>query len=80
MLKILKYNNKMDVKQMFEKAMKDPELVSTIDIEKLLDSLQDQRNDYLENKSLKDINQNVFEKVNVLDIELEENKYIAINL
>lgn len=62
----------MDTKQIFEQALKDPELVSTIDIEKLLDSLQDQRNDYLENKSLKEINQDVFEKINILNIELEK--------
>ena len=70
----------MDAKQIFEQALKDPELISTIDVDKLLDSLQDQRNDYLENKTLKEINEHVFEKINAQDIELEQKKLYCSKL
>ena len=65
----------MDAKQIFEQALKDPELLSTINVDKLLDSLQDQRNDYLENKTFEEIRSDVFEKVNAMNVELEK-KYI----
>ena len=70
----------MEAKQIFEQALKDPELISTIDVDKLLDSLQDQRNDYLENKTLKEINEHVFEKINAQDIELEQKKQYCSKL
>ena len=47
----------MDVKEIFEQALKDPSLTSNLDIEKLVESLEDERNDYLENKTMQEINQ-----------------------
>ena len=41
---------KIDVNEIFENALKDPELFSTLDIEQLLDSIENDKNDYLERK------------------------------
>ena len=60
----------MEAKEIFEQALKDPELLSSINIDSLLESLEDQRNDYLENKTLKEINKDVFNKVNALHLSL----------
>ena len=43
-------SEKINVNEIFENAMKDPSLFSTIDIENLLNSLENEKNDYLENK------------------------------
>ena len=43
--------NNMDpnqIQEIFENARKDPELFSTIDIEQLLESIESEKNDYLE--------------------------------
>ena len=64
----------MDVKKIFEQALKDPSLTSNLDIEKLIDSLEDQRNDYLENKTTQEINQDIFNKVKFLELSLAKKK------
>ena len=64
----------MDTKEIFEQALKDPELLSSLDINNLLESLQDQKNDYLENKTMNEINNYVFEKIDALTINLETKK------
>lgn len=58
----------MDVQKIFEQALKDPTLTSNLDIDKLIDSLEDKYNDYLENKTLQEINQDIFNKVKLLDL------------
>ena len=50
----------LDINTMFENAMNDPTLLSTIDINKLLDTLENDKNDYLENKTI----ENAFVKFN----------------
>jgi hypothetical protein len=62
----------MNIEKIFEEAINDPELLSTIDVEKLLDSLENDKNDYLENKTIKKITKEIFNKVNELDIEKEK--------
>ena len=43
--------DKINVQEIFENAMRDPTLFSTIDIENLLTSIENEKNDYLENKT-----------------------------
>lgn len=70
----------MDVKEIFEQALKDPSLTSNLDIEKLVESLEDERNDYLENKTMQEINQDIFNKIKKLNTSLEDKKEICEKL
>jgi hypothetical protein len=54
---------KINVNEIFENAMKDPTLFSTIDIANLLNSLENEKNDYLENKSMRDITNEIYDTV-----------------
>ena len=64
----------MDTKEIFEQALKDPQLRSTIDIDKLIESLEDERNNYLDNKSLNDINNDIFKIIDSNNIDVEKKK------
>jgi hypothetical protein len=48
---------------MFEEAIKDPSLFSTIDIENLLNTLETDKNDYLESKTMQSITDEIYENV-----------------
>jgi hypothetical protein len=65
-------SNKINVNEIFENARKDPTLFSTMDIEELLNSIENEKNDYLENKTMDDITKQIFEQISELDISLEE--------
>jgi hypothetical protein len=62
----------MDINKIFEDAMKDPTLLSTIDINKLLESLENDKNDYLENKTIKKMTKEIYDTINKLDIDKEK--------
>jgi hypothetical protein len=62
----------MDINKLFEDAMNDPSLLSTIDIDKLLESIETDKNDYLEKKSGKEIENEVYDIINELDIGREK--------
>ena len=62
----------MDINKIFEEAMKDPALLSTIDINKLLESLENDKNDYLENKTIKKMTKEIYDTINKLDIDKEK--------
>jgi hypothetical protein len=53
----------INVLEIFEAAKKDPELFSTLDIENILESVENEKNDYLENKTMEDITRDVFENI-----------------
>lgn len=57
----------IDINEIFENAMKDPELFSTLDIEKLLENIENEKNNYLDGKTMKSINDEIFEKTNQLE-------------
>jgi NDP-sugar pyrophosphorylase family protein len=59
---------KLDINELFENAMKDPTLFSTIDIDKLLSSIENDKNDFLESKSMKTITNEIYEKMEELKI------------
>jgi hypothetical protein len=59
---------KIDIHELFENAMKDPSLFSTMDIEKLLESIENDKNDYLQNKSMKIITQEIYETIEKLGL------------
>jgi hypothetical protein len=63
---------KIDIETIFAGALKDPELFSTINIEDLLDSIDNEKSEYLENKTLKSVTHDVFVAVNRLNISTEK--------
>lgn len=71
---ILLYKNRMneniDVNEIFENARKDPTLFSTMDIQNILDSIENEKNDYLENKTLSSIQDSILESLE--DLEMPE--------
>jgi hypothetical protein len=60
------------IHQIFENALKDPELFSTIDIEKLLDSIENEKNEYLDEKTMEDITKDIYEIINEVFYEDEK--------
>lgn len=61
-------SEKIDINELFENAMKDPTLFSTMDVEKLLESIENDKNDYLEKKSMKIITQEIYETIQKLPL------------
>ena len=61
----------MNVKEIFDSALKYPTLLSTLDVDQLLESLENEKNDYLENKTINGINEENFNKIQevVSDVE-----------
>ena len=62
--------NNINVNEIFENALKDPSLLSDIDIDELLNSLENSKNDYLENKTIESVNKEIFDIVTGLEIPL----------
>lgn len=59
----------MDVNEIFNNVMKDPTLMSTLDIDKLLETVENERNDYLENKTTASINTEIYEIISNLGLK-----------
>jgi len=55
--------DEFDINQIFEDAIKDPSLFSTIDIDNLLNSIETDRNDYLDTKTIQTVTDEIYEKV-----------------
>ena len=66
--------NKNEINDIFDNAMNDPSLFSKIDIENLLDSIENIKNDYLENKTMEMINKEVFDVISELKINSKSKK------
>lgn len=65
-------DNKINIKELFENALKDPTLLSNIDIQKLLDSLENRKNDYLENKTIDSVTKEIYNNLNKLKLPQEK--------
>jgi hypothetical protein len=65
----------LDINKIFENVMGDPTILSTLDIDKLLDTLENDRNDYLENKTVETVTKEIYSKVNELDLTNEEKRH-----
>ena len=63
-----------EVKEIFESAMKDPSLLSTINIESLIDNIEDDANNYLEEKTMEMINDDIFNIIKNISISIEDKK------
>jgi len=65
-------NEIININEIYESALKDPTLFSTIDIEQLLNSIESEKNDYLENKTMNDVTIDIFNKINELNLSEEK--------
>lgn len=52
-----------DIQEIYKNALQDPTLISTLDIDKLLDDLDSNTTSYLENKTMEMINKEVYDAV-----------------
>lgn len=73
-------SNNININELFEEALKDPSLLSTVNIDELLESVEDEKNDYLENKTIEMLNQEIFDTVKNIDCPIENKKKICDSL
>ena len=59
----------MDIEQIFKDAQNDASLLSKIDINELLNSLENKNNDYLEDKTLNDIHNDKYNSLIQLNLQ-----------
>lgn len=62
----------ININEILENAKRDPSLFSTLDIDALLESIENDKNDYLENKTMADVTNTIFEMVNSMDLSIIE--------
>ena len=55
----------IDVSKIYENALKDPDLFSTMDIDKMLESIENEKNAFLENKTIDDISNEVYSSLEI---------------
>jgi NDP-sugar pyrophosphorylase family protein len=72
--------DKINIQTIFENAQKDPTLLSTLDMDRLLETIENNKNDYLENKTTQSITQDIFDALRTLDIPIDETKRICDKL
>ena len=77
---IVMTDNNININELFDAAMQDPSLLSTIDTNKLLESIEDEGNDYLQNKTISIINQEIFGTIQSIDAEIERKRDICDKL
>lgn len=65
-------NGEIDIQEIFENAKNDPSLFSLINIDDLLDKIENETTEYLENKTLADISEVVFEAL--MDYEYQNTR------
>ena len=72
--------DKINVKELFEKVLKDPNIISDLDIKKLLESLENVKNDYLENKTIESVTTEIYNKLTELKLPKEKTINYCNNL
>jgi hypothetical protein len=70
----------LNINQIFEDALTDPSLLSTLDIDNLLESIENTKNDYLDNKTTSDITSEIQDKLNEIGLSDDENEIIIVKL
>ena len=66
---ILQQFNRMNIANIIKEAREDPDLFSKIDTEKLLESLESVKNDFLENQTIDSISSDVFDSLVRLQLD-----------
>jgi len=60
----------ININEIFENALKDPSLFSELDIDELLDSIENTKHDYLENKTTVTISTDIYEHIRELELPI----------
>tara|TARA_B110000285_G_scaffold38307_1_gene41559 strand:+ start:1989 stop:2489 length:501 start_codon:yes stop_codon:yes gene_type:complete len=68
------------IEQVYKDAITDPTLLSTLDIDELLDTLENETNDYLENKTLDGITEEIYDGICDICDEKETQEKICLKL
>jgi hypothetical protein len=68
------------IEQVYKDAINDPTLLSSLDIDDLLDTLENETNDYLENKTLDGITEEIYEGIRDICCEPEIQEKICLKL
>jgi len=68
------------IEQVYKDAINDPTLLSRLDIDDLLDTLENETNDYLENKTLDGITEEIYEGICDICDEKETQEKICLKL
>jgi len=69
-----------DINQVYQDALRDPTLLSSINVDELLDSLETRKNDYLENKTLKTITDEIYNSICEVCTVQEEQEQMCLKL
>jgi hypothetical protein len=72
--------NGEEIADIFEQAKRDPTLFSTMDIRNLLTTIENEKNDYLENKTTRDVANTIMEELEELGLTKQEIEPIYIKL
>lgn len=70
----------ININQLFEDALNDPSLFSTIDIDNLLSNIETDKHDYLENKTMASITEEIYEMVSGQFNQIDKRKEICKRL
>jgi hypothetical protein len=62
----------INIQKIYEDALTDPTLLANIDINEILDTLENDKNDYLENLTFEKIQQNIYDSL--LDVGISKQK------
>ncbi len=68
------------IEQVYKDAINDPTLLSTLDIDELLNTLENETNDYLENKTLDGITEEIYDGIREICGEPEIQEKICLKL
>ena len=69
-------NTEINIQEIFENAKHDPSLFSAIDVDELLDKIENETTEYLENKTLKNISEMIYDILNEYDVLKNDNEII----
>jgi hypothetical protein len=70
----------ININEIFENAMNDPSTFSTLDIDQLLDKIENETNAYLDGKSMNTITDEIYDKINELNLTTEYAKELCSKL
>jgi len=68
------------INQLYQDALTDPSLLSTLDVDQLLSTLETNKNDYLENKTLNGITNDVYNCIRDIRVDNEMQQQMCMKL
>ena len=69
-----------NINDIYNEAIRDPRLLSQLDVNEILNVIDNDNNSYLDNKSLENINNEIFEIINNLNVDIESKQLFCSKL